>query len=115
VRLLLLTLVEVSIRFCIYREHLKQANICTKCRGWLAVAGIRTEPETRPPGQKFTAGINYASEKLKAQKKEQMLLGFIPQEKGILTQRRWTVLIRQLPNMYSRYSETETVNKRYGR
>jgi len=70
-----------------------------------------SEPETRPPGQKFTAGINYASEKLKAQKKEQMLLGFIPQEKGILTQRRWTVLIRQLPNMYSRYSVTEPCTK----
>ena len=69
----------------------------------------------RKPGQKFTAGVSDASEKLKARKKEQMLLGFVPQEKGILTQRRRTVLIRQLPNMYSRYLETETVNKRYGR
>jgi len=38
--------------------------------------------KSRKPGQKFTAGVSDASEKLKAWKKEQTLLGFCSSGKG---------------------------------
>jgi len=64
---------------------------------------------SQKPGQKFTAGVSDASEKLKDWEKEQTLLGFVPQEKEILTQRRFSNRKHHLVDL------VRTVHKRYNR